>query len=155
MQIRSRSDGKHRINIGKKYRCGSRGGLGARAPPDSPIWGPNFSAAATPLRDVGKISAGPSPYTNPGSAPEIRNILYEKQDHVCIEIQKSVFILDLFLKNNLLPLYKQIRARDDNWNLYSTRGRSWVLTRVWSQLDLHILCCISIVPFYMYQNVNI
>ena len=48
-------------------------GGGPRGPGPPPLT-PNFeaqifAASATPLRDVGKISAGPPPYTNPGSAP--------------------------------------------------------------------------------------
>ena len=54
------------------YRCGSRGGARAPGLPPTPHFEAQiFAAIVTPLRDVGKISAGPPPYTNPGSAPDI------------------------------------------------------------------------------------
>ena len=46
------------------------GALGAQAPPTPHFEAQIFAAVATPLCDVGKISAGHPPYTNPGSAPE-------------------------------------------------------------------------------------
>ena len=57
------------------HRCGSSGGGGlASSSGEEPlILRPKFFATvATPLRDIGKISAGsPPPYTNPGSAPAV------------------------------------------------------------------------------------
>ena len=57
-----------------------RGSLGAGADLGGGPWGPApltphfeaqiFAAAATPLHNVGKISAAPPPYTNLGSAPD-------------------------------------------------------------------------------------
>ena len=47
---------------------GVGGGLGARLPMAPNFEAQIFATAATPLRNVGKMSLGP-PYTNRGSAP--------------------------------------------------------------------------------------
>ena len=54
-----------------RIRCGSGGGGGwGPAPPPTPHFEAQiFDVIATLLRDVGKILAGPPPYTNPGSTP--------------------------------------------------------------------------------------
>ena len=76
------------------------GGLGAHPSLTPDCEAQMFATTETPLCDVGKISLGPSPYINPGSAPELHR---EKDKLVPISAPVEIRIVPTWISPGFTP----------------------------------------------------